>query len=111
MTPAQRHMSLELLSSAGMLPSMTVGSPGTHGAGVAGTQGMGVKTPRAAAVAAITVGFEGELHIPKGAIFTMGALSIIVAAGVPVLTMAVGKTVSGVGAAPKLHCNIAPIQT
>ena len=111
MTPAHRHMSFELLSKAGMLPSITVGSPGTQGAGVAGTQGMGVKTPRAAAVAAITVGLDGELHIPKGAILTMGTLSMMVAAGVPVLTMAVGRTVSGVGATPKLHCNIAPIQT
>jgi hypothetical protein len=33
---------------------------------------MGVSTPSAAAVAAATVGFEGEQHIPNGIIFTIG---------------------------------------
>src|SRR5438067_13178294 len=83
MTPPQVHISFEELVSAGMLPISTVGAPGTHGAGVTGTHGMGVNTPRAAAVAAATVGFDGELHMPNGGIFTMGALSMMVAAGGP----------------------------
>jgi hypothetical protein len=74
-------------------------------------QGIGVRTPIAAAVAAATVGFAGELHIPKGKIFTIGLLSIIFASGVPVNTLLEGSTINVAGAAPKLHCNIAPIQT
>ena len=35
-------------------------------------QGIGVSTPRAAAVAAATVGFAIELHIPNGMMFTIG---------------------------------------
>jgi len=46
--------------------------PGTHGAGVLGIQGMGVSTPRAAAVAAATVGFASDVHTPKGMMLTMG---------------------------------------
>ena len=51
----------------------TVGEPGAHGAGITGKQGMGVSTPRAAAVALATVGLAKELHMPKGGILTMGA--------------------------------------
>jgi len=103
MTPAQVHISFELLSSAGMFAIITVGAPGTHGAVVTGTQGMGVNTPSAAAVAAITVGLEGALHMPNGGILTMGALHMILAAGVVVSTIEVGRTISELGAAPKLH--------
>ena len=55
---------------------MTVGQPGTHGAGMLGTQGIGVNTPPAAAVADATCGLAGLLHIPK----VGNLLSIIVAA-------------------------------
>jgi hypothetical protein len=72
-TPPQVHISFDWLVSAGMLPIKTVGDPVTQGAAVAGTQGMGVSTPKAAAVAAATVGFEGELHMPNGRMFTRGA--------------------------------------
>ena len=65
--------------------------------------GMGVNTPIAAAVAAATVGFAGELHTPNGRIFTIGALSIIFASGVPVKTLLTGRTIKEFGAAPKLH--------
>ncbi len=71
-TPAQVHINLEVLLRAGIFPTRTVGDPGTQGAGVLGTQGIGVKTPKAAAVAAATVGFAMEVHIPKGIMFTMG---------------------------------------
>jgi hypothetical protein len=72
-TPPQLHMHLEVLSSAGILPIMTVGAPGIHGALVAGMQGIGVSTPSAAAVAAATIGLAGELHTPNGIIFIKGA--------------------------------------
>ena len=86
MTPAQVHINLEELLRAGIFPMRTVGDPGTQGAGVTGTQGIGVKTPRAAAVAAATAGLASELHIPKGKMFTMGLLSMILASGVWVIT-------------------------
>ncbi len=71
-TPPQLHMHFDTLSSAGMLAIRTVGAPTTHGDDVAGTQGIGVRTPSAAAVAAATVGFAGELHMPNGMMFTSG---------------------------------------
>jgi hypothetical protein len=71
-TPPYIHIHFEILSSAGMLAISTVAAPATHGALVAGIHGIGTSTPRAAAVAAATVGFDGELHIPKGMIFTIG---------------------------------------
>ena len=51
----------------------TVGEPGTQGAGITGKQGMGVKTPRAAAVALATVRLAKEVHMPKVGIFITGA--------------------------------------
>ena len=71
-TPAHMHIKVEVLSSVGMFPSITVGAPGTHGATVAGMHGMGVSTPIAAAVAAATIGFAGDMHIPNGMMLVMG---------------------------------------
>jgi hypothetical protein len=88
-----------------------VGAPGTHGAGVAGTQGMGVSTPRAAVVAAATVGFEGEQHIPNGMIFTIGMWSMMLAPGVVTRTLLTGSTTSVLGAIPNEHWSVAPEQT
>lgn len=55
--PPHTQLSFELSCKAGMPPSFTVELPGDQGAGVSGMQGMGVRTPIAAAVAAATVGF------------------------------------------------------
>ena len=71
-TPAHMHMFIEVLSSVGILPSSTLGAPGTQGEVVAGMQGMGVRTPIAAAVAAATIGFAGDMHMPNGMMFTSG---------------------------------------
>jgi hypothetical protein len=71
-TPAQLHIHLDVLFKAGILAINTVGAPGTQGAIVIGIHGMGVKTPNAAAVAAATMGFAGELQTPNGIIFTIG---------------------------------------
>ncbi len=111
MMPPQLHINLQLLFTAGMLPISTVGEPGTHGAAVTGMQGMGVRTPSAAAVAAATIGLDTELHMPKGATFTMGLLSMMFAAGVPVMVRFTGSTDSTPGAKPKLHCKAAPVDT
>lgn len=88
-----------------------VGLPGAQGAGITGIHGIGIRTPRAAAVAEATVGFAMELHIPKGIIFFIGTLSIIVAKGIDVTTLFSGVTVSMDGAIPKLHESIAPEHT
>ncbi len=56
MTPPHIHISFELLFKVGILPSNTVGAPGIQGAMVIGIHGIGTNTPKAAAVAAITIG-------------------------------------------------------
>jgi hypothetical protein len=94
-----------------MFPINTVDDPGAHGAGVSGIQGIGVKTPAAAVVAAATSGLEGALHIPKVGMFTVGALSMMVAARVCAMTLFCGRTIRELGAAPKLHCSVAPMHT
>jgi hypothetical protein len=53
-TPPHVHINVEGAFSAGLLPIMTVGEPGAHGAVVTGIQGCGVNTPIAADVAAAT---------------------------------------------------------
>lgn len=111
-TPPHMHISLELLFRAGILPNKTVGAPGTQGAMVIGTQGMGTNTPNAAAVAAATMGLAMDWHMPKGMTFAMGLLSMMLAAGgPPAMTMLTGITISVPGAAPKVHCVMAPVHT
>ena len=96
----------------GILPIMTVGAPGVHGAGVTGTHGTGVRTPAAAEVAEATAGLARLWHIPKGIIFTIGIWSMMLAAGMFATNVwLVGNTFSVDGATPKLHCNIAPEHT
>ena len=103
MTPPQLHMHLEVLSSAGMFPMSTLGQPGAQGAAVAGMHGMGVSTPIAAAVAAATIGLAMDWHMPKGGMFTIGLLSMMLAAGVVASTLLAGSTTNVEGATPKLH--------
>lgn len=103
--PPHEHMHFEESFSAGNPPTSTVGEPGTHGAAMAGIQGIGVSTPIAAAVAAATVGLASELHMPNGSMFTIGLLSMIFASGMPVDVNAVldGSTINVDGADPKAH--------
>jgi hypothetical protein len=111
-TPPHMHMSTEVLLRAGAPPTITVGEPGAQGAVVTGTQGTGVRTPRAAAVAAATAGLVGVIHMPKGMTFAIGILSMILAAGMPpAVTRFLGNTTRLLGATPKLHVIIAPLQT
>lgn len=110
-TPPQLHINLDEFCKPGIPPTITVGAPGAQGAAVAGMQGIGVKTPRAAAVAAATIGFAGQLHMPNGMMLTMGLLSMMFAAGVPVMTRLAGNTMSALGATPKLHWRLAPMAT
>src|SRR5258708_4770181 len=96
-------MQVQVLLSAGMPPIMVVAAPGVHGDAVTGMQGMGVSTPRAAAVAAATVGLAIDMHMPKGGMFVIGTKSMMFAAGVVALTLFTGKTLSAEGAIPKVH--------
>ena len=64
------------------------------------------------AVAAATVGFDGDEHMPNGSTFTIGLLSMMFAAsGPPAIVRFCGNTTSVLGAAPKLHCSVAPMHT
>ncbi len=95
-----------------MAPMATVGAPAIHGPVGTGMHGIGVGTPSAAAVAAITIGLLMLVHIPNGGTFTIGAKSMMVAAGTPsTLTRLAGNTTRELGATPKLHCSEAPRQT
>jgi hypothetical protein len=101
---------LEVLFSAGMPPIRQVGEPGTQGM-VTGTQGIGVSTPMAAAVAAATVGLAIDMHMPNGGILVIGTQSMIVAAGVVASVLLTGSTFKTEGAMPKVHIIIAPAVT
>lgn len=72
---------------------------------------MGVNAPILAAVAAATVGFAMEEHIPKGGTFTIGILSMIVAIAMEDMTLDAGSTLNVDGAMPKVQDNNAPPQT
>jgi hypothetical protein len=111
MTPPQLHINLDEFCSAGIPPIITVGHPGAQGAAVTGIQGIGVSTPNAAAVAAITMGLAGQLHMPNGGTFIIGLLSMMLAAGAPAITRFAGNTDKTLGATPKLHCRVAPAAT
>jgi len=108
MTPPQVHMHVQVLLSAGMPPINVVGAPGVQGVVVTGMQGIGVKTPRAAAVAEATVGLAIDIHMPKGGMLVMGMWSMMFAAGVVALTLFTGNTLRAEGAIPKVHIMTAP---
>jgi hypothetical protein len=74
------HWQVEESFSAASPAIVTEVDPGVHGAVVIGTQGWGVSTPSAAAVAAATCGLLGDMHIPNGITFTLGFESCTVAA-------------------------------
>ena len=111
-TPAQLHIKVDELLRAGILATMAVGEPTIHGAVVMGIHGMGVNTPKAAAVAAATMGLAMDIQDPKGATFIMGLLSMMFAAGT-LLAMVLlrGRTVKVPGAIPKEHIIMAPFVT
>ena len=111
MTPPQVQASLQFASRARTTPILIAGDPGAQGAGVAGTQGIGVRTPKAAVVAEATAGFAGEVHMPKGGTLAIGLLSAMVAAGVPVRMPLTGGMASTEGVVPRLHCKVAPAHT
>ena len=108
MTPPQLHVQVDELFRAGTLPIITVGDPGVQGAAVTGTQGIGVRTPNAAEVAADTLGLDKDWHIPNVGIFRNGAKSMMVAAGAPQRVRRIGRTLSAPGAIPNEQVIKAP---
>src|SRR6187399_1816489 len=106
--PPKLHVSLQFESRAGMLPINTVGTPGAHGPAGTGVQGIGVSTPKAAAVAAATAGLARLWHMPNGITLRNGTLSAMFAAGAPASTRLIGNTTNDPGASPIVHIVIAP---
>ena len=103
-TPPQAQLHLEVSLSPGRPPTEIWTEPGAQGAGVTGIHGRGVSTPNAAEVAAATVGFESEVHIPKGKMLTNALWSMMVAAGMPPIMLGLdGRTINVPGAKPKVH--------
>ncbi|MEY2420288.1 MAG: hypothetical protein QOI95_355 [Acidimicrobiaceae bacterium] len=108
MMPLQAQLHIDGDVSAGTFPMTVFAAPGFHGPAGTGMHGIGVSTPSAAAVAAATIGFEGLVHMPKGGMFIIGTMSLIVAAGFPSMsTRLAGSTLSVDGAMPKLQVNMA----
>lgn len=108
MTPPHMQVHVEELFNAGIPPNITVAAPGAQGATVLGTQGIGVNTPSAAAVAEATVGLASDMHMPNGGMLATGLLSMILAAGAPILVLLVGRTLRALGATPKVHIIMQP---
>lgn len=70
---------------------------------------MGVSTPIAADVAEATVGFDSDWHMPKGMMFTIGAMSKMVPISMlPHLGRSGITTISDDGAMPNVHWSVAP---
>ena len=70
---------------------------------------MGVSTPIAADVADATVGLANDWHIPNGAMFTIGLLSMILPIAMFINFGRIGSMTEKVdGAIPNEHCSSAP---
>lgn len=111
MTPPNAQLHIDPATRAGSFAQSVNGAIGAQGPAITGTHGIGVSTPRAAAVAAATVGLDSDIHMAKGTMLTMGAMSMIVATGRP-STRALGATTFSVdGAMPKVQLVIAPATT
>src|SRR3954468_20627869 len=112
MTPPNEQTQVDPDTSAGLPPIMVRGAAGIQVPAIAGTHGIGVSTPSAAAVAAATVGLAMEEHMPNGGMLTIGAMSAIAAAGRPsMVTRLIGRMLRVVGANPNEHCSMAPVVT
>jgi hypothetical protein len=85
---------------------------GAQGDTIVGMHAPGVFTPIAAAVAAITVGLSGALHITKDGMFNIGTISVISAAGIELKCNVLpgsGKVMNGMGTVPIEQVNRQPI--
>ena len=110
-TPAQAQFRVDVLFRAGVPATSTVGAPGFQGPTGTGMHGMGVKTPKAAAVADATIGLAMLMQEPNGGMFIMGTKSMMLPAGMlPVITI-LGVATKLDGAIPMAHFIMAPVQT
>jgi len=73
--------------------------------------GIGVSTPRAAAVAAATIGLAGDMHMPNVGMLAIGTQSMMFAAGGPCAVVVGTTTASAAGAAPIVQVNNDPAFT
>ena len=106
-TPPKPQIAIDVLFKAGMPPSIKVGEPGAQ-TDVTGVHGIGVRTPKAAAVAAATAGFAKLMHMPKGITSAKGVAEFIFPAGISLLVVRErGSTSRTLGAIPKLHAQSA----
>lgn len=102
-------MALQLLSRVGNPPVKTDVLPVIQGVTVIGMQGIGTSTPKAAAVAAATIGLLRLVQTPNVGMSAMGVKFMIVPTCVIAVTMAIGVAFNAVGAAPKVHVSTAPV--
>jgi hypothetical protein len=110
MTPPHAQLHIDPAVSALLPPIVVRNAPGSQVPTIVGTQGIGVSTPSAAAVAAATVGFARLEHMPNGGTLTPGAVSVTTAAGRPsIVTREMGSETSEDGARPNVHWSIAPV--
>lgn len=101
-------MPLPSLVRHGFPPAKIPVPPGIQLPAKTGTQGWGVKTPRAAAVAEATWGFPREEHMPQ----VLMVVSPMVATGFPSPNIVFCEvTVRLAGAVPKVHITLAPVVT
>ena len=111
MTPPHMQLQIDVSFSAGIPAIVVMAEPGVQGDTVMGMHGTGVGVPSAAAVAAMNIGFPGQMHMPNGAMFMIGAKSMIFAASGPEHVTIFGMAVNDDGAAPNGHARIAPVTT
>jgi hypothetical protein len=105
-------MAVESLARHGFPSARHFAWVAIQGPATAGTHGCGVSTPKAAAVAAATVGLPKDEHIPQPEILTLGAKSCIVATGFPsASTILCEVTLNVAGVVPKGHSTVAPAAT
>ena len=110
--PAYAHISLQSFVRQGFPPASTVPCVGIHAPVGCGIQGCGVRTPKAAAVAAATCGFAMDEHIPNGGMFDMLVASCMVAIGLPPASAVCWLVTFNVEVpAPKLQIILAPVVT
>ena len=111
MAPAKLQFRIQGSVSSGIPPKTAVGDPGAQGPAGVGVQGMGVRTPIAAAVAPATAGLARLSQTPKGRTFKKGVIFMIVPICVPPNTMGEGRNIREAGAAPMEQADMAPDTT
>lgn len=86
-----------------MEPTSTLEEPTNHGETVIGRHGMGVRTPKAAAVAVATKGLARLVHIPKLGTFSKGNPFDMLPTGCLAITPVNGRIFKGAGVRPYEH--------